>query len=677
MIRDIVNDNEKTQSIDRTLRLLHRDFPQCFNAEGKFDIATFRELLNDKIDLVKEGSGFNFLGKNYASLLSSMDTTTVIVPDIEHNNKPENVNSENIYVSGDNLDALKHLVKSYAGKVKCIYIDPPYNTGTDGFVYNDKFNFTIEDLEEKLSISEEQASRILAMTTRGAASHSAWLTFMMPRLQYAKDLLSDDGVIFISIDDNEQANLKLLCDHVFGEENFLSEIIVQSNKRGQTYKQLAKTHEYLLVYTSSGSTIVKELEKELASKVMTDNISDFSERELRNRNPKYGKFNRPNLFYPIYVNPNETDKNGYCKISIEYSLEYYVEVLPLNSEGKESCWRWSKSRLLKNLEDSSMNSNVVARQKSTGTYGIYEKYRKGTYKAKTIWYDDIIIDEDDDDDEIWDEIGVITEQGSGELRKYGMGDVFDFPKPTHLIKKILTIGSDTDSICVDFFSGSGTTAESIIALNALRNGRKFIVVQLPEDLDKKLESTAKNDKPKIQKVIDFLDENKYPHTLDYIGYERIRRAAEKIKSETHADIDYGFKHYTLEEPDDNTLDRMETFNPDMVFGDDLVKVFGKETVLTTYAVRDGYGLTPKIEPLKFGNYTAYLCGKHLYMIDQGFDIYGDDLTELVDKYNKDHSFTADTVVMFGYSFNFSQTDVIKKNLGAITDRSRINIDIRY
>ena len=137
--------------------------------------------------------------------------------------------------SGDNLDGLKHLLKSYARKVKCIYIDPPYNTGSDGFVYNDSYNFTAEDLSEKLSISEEQAKRILDLTKRGSASHSAWLMFMYPRLLLARDLLTDDGTIFISIDDNEQANLKLICDDVFGEENFVANIIVQANKRGQTY----------------------------------------------------------------------------------------------------------------------------------------------------------------------------------------------------------------------------------------------------------------------------------------------------------------------------------------------------------------------------------------------------------------------------------------------------------
>lgn len=676
MIRNILEENDNVQPNDRTMEVLHREFPQCFNAEGKFDMVALQELLQDKVDLVKEGSGFNFLGKNYASLLSSMDTTTVLVPDTEHNEKPENKDSQNVYISGDNLDALKHLVKSYSGKVKCIYIDPPYNTGSDGFVYNDKFKFTAEELEEKLSISEEQAQRIFAMTTRGAASHAAWLTFMMPRLQYAKDLLSDDGIIFISIDDNEQANLKLLCDYVFGEENFLSEIVIQSNKRGQTYKQLAKTHEYLLVYTKSENAIIKELEKELSTNVMTDNISDFSERELRNRNPKYGKFNRPNLFYPIYVNPNQIDKNGYCKVSLERSLEYPIEVLPLNSEGEESCWRWGKPKFLKNVGESSMESNVVARQKTTGAYGIYEKYRKGTYKAKTIWYEDIVVSDDDDDDEIWDEVGVITEQGSAELRKYGMVDIFDFPKPSYLIKKALTIGSDTDSICVDFFSGSGTTAESVIALNALKNGRKFIAVQLPEDLDKKLEFAPKADKPKVQKVIDFLDENNHPHSLDYVGFERILRAASKIKEQTGADIDYGFKHYTLQEPDDNTIDQMLKFEPTLLFGDNLLDKFGKDTVLSTYAMRDGYGLTPEFKEVNFGSYTAYLCGKHLYMLDSVFNV-EEDLTDLVDTYNKDHSFPADNVVIFGYSFNFSQTDAIKKNLGAITDRNRINVDIRY
>ena len=177
-------------------------------------------------NLSNEGYSLDFLGKDYANLIASIDTTTVIEPDLEHNAKPENKDSENVYISGDNLDALKHLLKSYAGKVKCIYIDPPYNTGSDGFVYNDKFKFTPEELEKKLSIDEDEAKRILDLTSRGSSTHSAWLMFMSPRLQLARDLLSKDGVIFISIDDNEQANLKLLCDYVFGEDNFVAQLTI-------------------------------------------------------------------------------------------------------------------------------------------------------------------------------------------------------------------------------------------------------------------------------------------------------------------------------------------------------------------------------------------------------------------------------------------------------------------
>ena len=221
MIKDILDKNEKMTPNSKEIDILKEHFPSCFKNDGTFDIERFRGFLSDKITVTDEGYELKFLGKNYAKLLASVDTTTVIKPNEEHNLKPENENSENIYISGDNLDALKHLLKSYSGKIKCIYIDPPYNTGSDGFVYNDKFNFTAQNLSEKLSISDEQAQRILDLTKRGSASHSAWLMFMYPRLLLARDLLTEDGVIFISIDDNECHNLKLICDDVFEESNYI------------------------------------------------------------------------------------------------------------------------------------------------------------------------------------------------------------------------------------------------------------------------------------------------------------------------------------------------------------------------------------------------------------------------------------------------------------------------
>src|SRR5690606_20494196 len=205
MIQDILANNENVHINDKQIAVLKEHFPSCFSADGSFDIERFQEEIKDKTEITHEVYELRFLGKSYATLLASTDTTTVIVPNNEHNNLLENKDSENLYISGDNLDGLKHLLNSYQKQVKCIYIDPPYNTGTDGFVYNDNFNYTVEELQDKLSIDETQAKRILDLSKRGSASHSAWLMFMYPRLLLARDLLKSDGVIFISIDDNEQS----------------------------------------------------------------------------------------------------------------------------------------------------------------------------------------------------------------------------------------------------------------------------------------------------------------------------------------------------------------------------------------------------------------------------------------------------------------------------------------
>ena len=237
MIRDIVDKNEKVNAGTYEMKKLKEVIPQCFNEDNTFDMEKFQSLLKGKINIRNEGYGLHFLGKSYARMLASLDTETVITPNEEHNAKSENKDSENIYITGDNLDALKHLLKSYIRKIKCIYIDPPYNTGTDGFVYKDSFDFKAEELAERLSIDEDEAQRVLDLTKRGSASHSAWLTFMYPRLLLARDLLRDDGVIFISIDDNEQANLKILCDEIFGEENFIAQIIWEKvHTRNFSYK---------------------------------------------------------------------------------------------------------------------------------------------------------------------------------------------------------------------------------------------------------------------------------------------------------------------------------------------------------------------------------------------------------------------------------------------------------
>lgn len=685
MIKDIMAMNDSVTPNSLAMEVLKEHFPSCFCSDGSFDIGRFQEFLSDKLVVKNEGYELKFLGKNYARLLAAMDTTTIIVPDEEHNSKPENVHSGNIYISGDNLDGIKHLLKSYARMVKCIYIDPPYNTGSDGFVYNDSYNFTVEELSEKLSISEEQAVRILDLTKRGSASHSAWLMFMYPRLLLARDLLDNDGVIFISIDDNEYGNLKLLCDYVFGEENFVANIIVQANKRGQTYKQLSKTHEYLFVLTKNANTLLNELDKEEGAFVKSDEIGEFEERELRNRNPKFGKFNRPNLFYPIYTNPNLVDECGYCPVSLKKTDTFCVEILPYNSKGEESCWRWGTKRFSQHCcQQNSMMSEVVAKKKNTGEYGCYEKYRKDTYKAKTIWFEDNLVGElADEYDDIWEETGVITEQGSKELGEYGMGNAFDFPKPTYLIKKILKIGANKDSLCIDFFSGSATTTEAIMALNVEDGGtRKIIAIQLPENLDEKYENTQKSEQSKVKKVLDFLDSVSRPHTLDYIGIERIVRAAKKIREEhpdTNADL--GFRHYTLVEPSGDTLDKLERFLPDdnvMFISNTILSDFGVHTVLTTWLVRDGYGFTAQVEECNFAGYTGYHIDKHLYLIEQNLS--ENTIIAITDRFEIDGAFNPENVVLFGYSFKWTELESLKINLMRLKDTEKnlhINFDIRY
>ena len=248
MIKDIREKNENVKPNSREIEVLKNNFPACFDKDGNFDIDKFKSTISTSVDITEENYGLNFLGKNYAKLISALDTETVIEPDKKHNKLAGNKDSKNLYITGDNLDVLKHLTKSYAGSIDVIYIDPPYNTGNDGFVYNDRFKYTADELVEKLNISEDRANKILDFTSKGSASHSAWLSFMYPRLYIARDLLSDNGVIFISIDDNEQAQLKLLCDDVFSEENFIANLIWAKNSGNNNSINVSIKTEYVLVY---------------------------------------------------------------------------------------------------------------------------------------------------------------------------------------------------------------------------------------------------------------------------------------------------------------------------------------------------------------------------------------------------------------------------------------------
>jgi len=320
---------------------------------------------------------------------------------------------------------------------------------------------------------------------------------MMPRIKLLLELLKEDGVIFISCDDNEVHHLRNIMDEVFGENNFYSQVIVRANSRGQTYNQIAKTHEYLLIYTKNVDTELFELEKNSDTNDLnlTDDIGAFNIRELRNRNPKFGKHNRPNLFYPIFVNPNLKDKDGFFPVSLMKTNEFTHEIEPFNSQVKESCWRWGKDKVVKNITARTLTSNLVAKRKNDGSYGIYEKYRKTTYKPKSIWEDN----------------SMLTETGTIELRELGFENEFDFPKPKALIKQCIELSTTKEDIVLDSFAGSGTTANAVLELNKADSGnRKFILVEM-EDYANTI--TAE----RVRRVIKGVETAKNPQVKEGLG----------------------------------------------------------------------------------------------------------------------------------------------------------------
>ena len=649
MIKDIINANEKVTLNGKEMSVLRENFPACFRADGSFDITRFSEFLKDKIDISHEGYELKFLGKNYAKMLASLDTETVIVPDEEHNSLPENANSENIYISGDNLDGLKHLLKSYAGQVKCVYIDPPYNTGTDGFVYNDKFNFTAEDLVEKLSIDDEQAQHILDLTNRGSASHSAWLMFMYPRLQLAKDLLSSDGLIFISIDDNEQSNLKLICDDIFGEENFQGMFIINASPSAIDYGHMAKMHEYALMYSKNSlECLTSQLPDEDKQFKYTDDEGGFNIYPLYNGNIAFNPETRPNLYYPFYVNPNKKLDNDFLEIGLEKKLGW-IEVYPVKTqkEGISHVWRWGKEKSSNNL-----NKEIVGHLNENGDYRIVQKSRLTKKTIRSMLMD----------------TSMSSRRGTAEIDELFGAKVFSFPKPTELIKAFLTVGTyddeDNDCLVLDFFSGSGTTAHSVMKINAESKKKiKYIAIQLPEICDVK--STA-------------YKEGYF--TIDQIGQERIKRAAAKIKKDnSDVSADLGFKHYTLAEVSQNTLDKIERFdNSGFITDTTVYDEFGTATVLTTWLVHDNYGFVNKCEMVDLAGYTAYWCENHLYLINP--ELSEEAIKALVEKYNTEGAFNPQNIVLFGYSFNYVEMENLKTNVKILRDSEKnlkINLDVRY
>ena len=671
MVKQIINRNESAQAGQRELEVLKSYFPQCFTGEGEFDIEKFKAVLPGGLNVTEETSGFNFLGRNYARMLTNMDTTTLIRPDLEHNKKPENCDSKNVYISGDNLDALQHLVKSYAEQVKVIYIDPPYNTGSDGFVYNDKFSFSAEELARRLDVSLERATRILQMTRRGSASHAAWLTFMLPRLTFARDLLAKDGVILISIDENEEANLRLLCNDIFGEENLAGEIVWKnSSKNDEDY--ISMQHEYILVYVKSKEYNLGEW---IEPKQGTDEIFAAFDKFKAKHGSDWKAIHEEALKWykqfppsnPIYDSKHYSwmDERGvYFPDNISgpnYGQYRYDVIHPITGKvvkEPESGWRFPKETMKEKIKEGYIHfgdDETTVPNKKT--------YLKDTLNQSltSIIYRD----------------GRVASKRLTSL----MGtNCFSNPKDSDIITKLLTaIGVDDGDIVVDFFSGSGTTAESV--LNIRDKKVKYILVQIQEDLDTALARATGSGKTTIKNAIKLCDELNVPHTIDQIGMERIKRAAKKIREATPLFAgDLGFKHFTLEDPKEDALLQMEEFDPTYNPISTLTaEDFGVDAVLRTWLVADGYGLTEDAEEIDLAGYTAYYKGNHLYLINPDDTFSPGSIVALMDKYNGE-AFSPQNIVIFSYSFGTTHREELQKNLRTLKEGNKtltVNIEDRY
>ena len=385
-----------------------------------------------------------------------------------------NVEEGNLIIHGDNLHALKALMPRYAGRVNCIYIDPPYNTGNEDWCYNDRVDSPLMQawLQENGPVDNEDLER-----------HDKWLCMMWPRMHLLRELLADDGIIFVSIDDNEHHHLRIMMDEVFGESSFIADLVVKSNPGGRDYGGIAKTHDYVLVYGSSVDSSLDMIDVDENSLPMRDDLGGFELRELRNRNIRFNSKNRPNLYYPFYVDLKVTDDHGLSPVSVT-PKRGWTKVFPQESRGVKTVWRWQKSTVIENIH------NVGAKSNRNGGVHIVEKFRRSGKRERSIL----------------DSTEYRNEQGTNMLKTLlGSDGSFDYPKSTDLLKRLIKLGADANSIILDSFAGSGTTAHAVLELNQEDGGnRKFILVECEDYADR---VTAERVRRVIKGVSKSKDEN--------------------------------------------------------------------------------------------------------------------------------------------------------------------------
>lgn len=635
----------------KQLTVLKKHFPQCFDKNGNFIQEKMLEVVNaNDVELSKESYTLNWLGKSYARLLTNLPPKTLINEDVAHNQLEQNKDSKNLLIKGDNLEVLKHMVNAYSEKVKMIYIDPPYNTGKDGFTYNDDRNFTKEQLSELAGIDLEEAERILEFTDKGSSSHSAWLTFMYPRLYVAKEFLADDGVVFISIDDNELSQLKVLCDEIFGEENHIGNIIWK-NVTDNNPSNIAVEHEYIVAYCKQKSSLANQWKsnlsdvKDLLVQVGNDFISKHDDAdELQKEYSKWFRDNKSEL-WPL-ENYKFIDHAGV------YSGERGV-----HNPGKEG-YRYDIMH---------PETNKPCKEPLMGYRFPEESMNKMISEGRIIFGEtedklvEIKVYAKDYKQKLSSVINLDGRAGSNELKALfpDLTKAFTNPKTTKLIEELISFSCKDDGLILDFFSGSGTTANAVMNLNSRINTKyNFIGVQLGEP--------NKPDSDLVKKGYE---------TIFDITKTRISRAAENIRKEKpnfHGDL--GFKIFETAddfrvEDDDKELSLMTM----TMFDDVMLTDEQYNTLLTTWTLYDGSLLTTPIELVELVDYKAHYCDGRLYLIAPDFSTNA--LKELLTKLDEDKTFAPHKVIFYGNNFESAKQMELNEALKSYANKKSLELEV--
>jgi len=478
-------------------------------ADGKVNADLLRSYVGEEI-FSDEAYEFTWVGKRAAIAEAGRPVRKALRPCVEESKDWDTTG--NLYIEGDNLDVLKLLQESYLGKVKMIYIDPPYNTGND-FIYRDNFKQSREDYDEQSGVFDEEGGRLFRNTETNGRFHSDWCSMIYPRLVLARNLLRNDGVIFISIDEAEESNLRKICDEVFGAGNFISQLIWQNKKGGGNDSlYIATEHEFILVYAKSKSDLGRFYE------LYSDKYASRYKDEDEAGKFFWDTFKRKSgkQYYPVKC-PDGT-------------------VLELDEDGNPISWLRSKARFEQDLKDGEVR---IIKVKDKWSVQFKQRMPEGK-KPRSIFTTESVLSDKG-----------TTSTGVDDVYGYFKKDVFSNPKPVLLMKFVLGFGAGKDDIILDFFSGSGTIAEAVMSLNAYDGGnRVYIAVQLQEDIEKMLNSSSANAKRVAENAIAVLSELRKPLYITELAKERIRRAGEKIKEEAglmaHS-LDIGFRVLKLDE----------------------------------------------------------------------------------------------------------------------------------